>query len=159
VIVRILSEGQYELDDEAVAELNTLDDELTRSIDAGDDGVFRAALSSLLAKVREAGKPHSVAFYACGGPNAGVKVVGNSGFPNLVEETRRSFRRLKALKPDIYLTMHPQTLFAGKVERIKAGETPHPLYDPDGWTKMIAGAEANFLKRVEEEQRKTAAAR
>ena len=109
--------------------------------------------------VREAGKPHSVAFYACGGPNAGVKVVGNSGFPNLVEETRRSFRRLKALKPDIYLTMHPQTLFAGKVERIKAGETPHPLYDPDGWTKMIAGAEANFLKRVEEEQRKTTAAR
>ena len=57
MIVRILSEGQYELDDEAVAELNTLDDELTRSIDAGDDGVFRAALSSLLAKVREAGKP------------------------------------------------------------------------------------------------------
>jgi hypothetical protein len=57
VIVRILSEGQYELDDEAVAELNTLDDELTRSIDAGDDGAFRAALSSLLAKVREAGRP------------------------------------------------------------------------------------------------------
>jgi hypothetical protein len=56
VIVRILSEGQYELDDEAVAELNALDDELTRSIDTGDDGAFRAALSSLLAKVREAGK-------------------------------------------------------------------------------------------------------
>jgi hypothetical protein len=42
VIVRILSEGQYELDDEAVAELNALDDELTRSIDTGDDGAFRA---------------------------------------------------------------------------------------------------------------------
>jgi metallo-beta-lactamase class B len=109
--------------------------------------------------VREAGKPYSVAFYACGGPNAGVKVVGNSRFPHLVEETRRSFSRLKALKPDIYLTMHPQSLFAGKVERIKAGEIPHPLYDPDGWTKMIAGAEANFLERVDKEQRQTAAVR
>ena len=85
--------------------------------------------------------------------------MGNSMFPNLVEETRQSFRRLKALNPDIYLTMHPQNLFAGKVERIKAGQIPHPLYDPDGWTKMIADAEANFLKRVEEEQAKTAAAR
>jgi metallo-beta-lactamase class B len=107
--------------------------------------------------VGEAGKPYSVAFYACGGPNGGVKLVGNSRFPNLVEETLRSFRRLKDLKPDIYLTMHPQNLFAGKVERIKAGEMPHPLYDPDGWTKMIADAEANFLKRVKEEQ--TSAAR
>src|SRR5881396_1454880 len=80
--------------------------------------------------VQEGGKPYSVAFYACGGPNGGVKLVGTSIFPNLVEDTRRSFRRLKALKPDIYLTMHPQNLFAGKVERIKAGQVPHPLYDP-----------------------------
>ena len=109
--------------------------------------------------VQEGGKPYSVAFYACGGPNGGVKLVGNSIFPNLVEDTRRSFRRLKALKPDIYLTMHPQNLFAGKVDRIKAGEIPHPLYDPDGWTKMIVDAEANFLKRVEEERSKTAATR
>jgi hypothetical protein len=57
MIVRILSEGQYELDDEAVGALNTLDDELTRAIDAGDDDEFRATLSSLLTKVRELGKP------------------------------------------------------------------------------------------------------
>jgi len=109
--------------------------------------------------VQESGKPSSVAFYACGGPNGGVKLIGNPKFPNLVDETLRSFRRLKELKPDIYLTMHPQNLFAGKVERIKAGETPHPLFDPAGWTKMIAEAEANFLKRVQDEQTKTSAAR
>jgi metallo-beta-lactamase class B len=108
-------------------------------------------------RVQDAGKPYSVAFYACGGPNAGVRLVGNSRFPHLVEETLGSFGRLKQLKPDIYLTMHPQSLFAGKVERIRARELPHPLYDPDGWTKMIADAEANFLKRVKEEQTTTAA--
>ena len=109
--------------------------------------------------VQEKGRPYSVAFYACGGPNGGVKLIGNSKFPHLVEETLRSFRRLKELKPDIYLTMHPQNLFAGKVERIKAGETPHPLFDPAGWTKMLADVEANFLKRVQEERTKTSAAR
>ncbi len=109
--------------------------------------------------VQEQARPYSVVFYACGGPNGGVKVVGNSRFPRLVEETVGSFRRLKALEPDIYLTMHPQNLFAGKVERIKAGDTPHPLYDPDGWTKLIAAAEATFVKRVQEEQAKTSAAR
>jgi metallo-beta-lactamase class B len=100
-----------------------------------------------------------VAFSACGGPNAGVKLIGNPKFPNLVEQTLRSLRRLKELKPDIYLTMHPQNLFAGKVERIKAGETPHPLMNPEGWTKMLAETEANFLKRVEEERTKASASR
>ena len=109
--------------------------------------------------VQESGRPYSVAFYACGGPNGGVKLIGNPKFPNLVDETLRSFHRLGELKPDIYLTMHPQNLFAGKIERIKAGETPHPLFDPAGWTKMIADAEANFRKRVQEEQTKTSAGR
>jgi hypothetical protein len=47
--------------------------------------------------------------------------------------------------------MHPEALFMGKVERIKAGETPHPLLDPEGWTKIIADAEASFRKRVADE--------
>ena len=57
-------------------------------------------------------------------------------------------------QPDIYLPMHPETYFAGKVERIKAGETPHPLFDPDAYTKLISETEANFQKRVQEERAK-----
>ena len=51
--------------------------------------------------------------------------------------------------------MHPEELFAGKVERIKAGATPHPLLNPDAYAKLIADTEANFKKRVEEERGKT----
>jgi metallo-beta-lactamase class B len=109
--------------------------------------------------VQENGKPYSVAFSACGVPNGGVKLIGNPKFPNLVDETLRSLRRQKELRPDIYLTMHPQALFAGKVERIKAGETPHPLMNPEGWTKMLADNEANFLKRVQDERTKASTAR
>ena len=105
--------------------------------------------------VQDRGKPYSIVFQACGGPNAGVKLIGNMKFPTLVEDTLRSFRVQKTLKADIYLPMHPESFFAGKVERIKAGETPHPLLNPEGYTKLIADTEANFQKRIAEEQAKT----
>ncbi|PYS01559.1 MAG: subclass B3 metallo-beta-lactamase [Acidobacteria bacterium] len=104
--------------------------------------------------VEEKRRPYSVVFQACGGPNAGVKLIGNSKFPRLVENTLRTFQVQETLKPDIYLPMHPETYFAGKVERIKAGETPHPLFDPDAYTKLISETEANFQKRVQEERAK-----
>jgi hypothetical protein len=105
--------------------------------------------------VQERGRSYTIVFQACGGPNAGVKLIGNSKFPTLIEDTLRSFRVQKTLKPDIYLPMHPESLFAGKVERIKAGETPHPLLNPEGYSKLIADTEANFQKRIEEERAKT----
>ena len=73
------------------------------------------------------------------------------------EDTRRTLARLKAESPpDIQLTGHPQQLFAGKIERIKAGETPHPLVNRAGWTAQIATSEASFEKRVEQGRRAAA---
>jgi metallo-beta-lactamase class B len=106
-------------------------------------------------KVQDKGKPYSIVFQACGGPNAGVKLTGNTKFPTLIEDTQRSFRVQKTLNPDIYLPMHPESYFEGKVERIKAGATPHPLLDPGAYTKLIADTEANFQKRIQEERTKT----
>src|SRR5881397_3204899 len=105
--------------------------------------------------VQEKSRPYSIVFQACGAPNAGMKLVGNTRFPTLVEDTLRSFRIQKTLKPDIYLPMHPEAYFAGKVERIKAGETPHPLLDPQAYATLIAETETNFQKRVQEERGKT----
>ena len=110
-------------------------------------------------KAQEKGKTYAIVFQACGSPNAGVKLIGNTKFPTLVQETLRSFQVQKTLKPDIYLPMHPEELFAGKVERIKAGEAPHPLFNPESYVKLIADTEANFKKRVQEEQGKTSNAR
>jgi len=104
---------------------------------------------------QEKQKTYAIVFQACGAPNAGVKLTGNTLFPMLVQDTLRSFEIQKKLKADIYLPMHPEELFAGKVERIKAGATPHPLLNPDAYAKLIADTEANFKKRVEEERGKT----
>jgi metallo-beta-lactamase class B len=107
---------------------------------------------------QETGKSYSIVFQACGAPNAGVKLVGNTLFPKLVEDALRSFSIQKKLPADIYLPMHPESYFAGKVEHIRAGETPHPLYDPQAYAKFITQTETDFQKRVQEERAKGSAA-
>jgi hypothetical protein len=57
VIVRIMGEGQLEIDDSRLTELNPLDDALTAAVEAGDDARFRSALAALLDAVRSLGSP------------------------------------------------------------------------------------------------------
>jgi metallo-beta-lactamase class B len=107
--------------------------------------------------VADGGRSYSVAIFGCGGPNGGVKLVGNQRFPTLVDDTMATFRKLKVLKPDIYVSGHPQMLFAGKIGRMQAGERPHPLLDPgaQAWTKMLDDAQTAFEKRVAAERGQT----
>jgi hypothetical protein len=55
VIIRIMGEGQLELDDQAVEELNVLDAKLEAAVEAGDDEVFGSALQELLDRARALG--------------------------------------------------------------------------------------------------------
>ena len=57
MIVRIMGEGQVSVDDSAVAELNTLDDQLDAAVQGDDEQGFHAALDALLARVRAVGTP------------------------------------------------------------------------------------------------------
>jgi hypothetical protein len=57
VIVRISTEGQYELGDGDVARLNELDNEAVAACDGTDEQQFRAVFDRLLAFVREHGRP------------------------------------------------------------------------------------------------------
>jgi len=57
VIIRILGEGQLQVDDSAAAELNELDAHLEDAVERGDEAAFRAALGALLGRLRELGTP------------------------------------------------------------------------------------------------------
>jgi len=57
MIVRIMGEGQFDLDASHLDELNRLDDALGDAIDSGDDDQFRTALAALLDEVRSSGTP------------------------------------------------------------------------------------------------------
>jgi hypothetical protein len=57
MIVRILGEGQFEVDDSATDELNALDATLEKAVNTGDEAAFRPALATLLGRVRSLGSP------------------------------------------------------------------------------------------------------
>jgi hypothetical protein len=52
-----MGEGQVQLDDSHVAELNKLDDELLAEMERGDEAAFRRTLDALLGAVRRLGTP------------------------------------------------------------------------------------------------------
>jgi hypothetical protein len=60
VIIRILSEGQYEVPDDAVDGLNELDEKLEAAVASADEQAMSAALRALLERVRAAGSDVAV---------------------------------------------------------------------------------------------------
>jgi hypothetical protein len=57
VIVRISTEGQYELSDEAYDELNRLDNDTVEAVRSGDEATFAKSYAQLLELVRSKGTP------------------------------------------------------------------------------------------------------
>ena len=57
MIVRILGEGQLQVEDAAAGELNALDAALEKAVNEGDEGAFAPALAALLDRVRALGTP------------------------------------------------------------------------------------------------------
>ncbi|HYP46764.1 MAG TPA: hypothetical protein VEQ66_16380 [Propionibacteriaceae bacterium] len=57
MIVRILNEGQWEVGEHLVDELNRLDDAVEQAVSSGRQDELTSALASLLDKVRTGGSP------------------------------------------------------------------------------------------------------
>jgi len=55
VIIRILGEGQWDVDDAHLEALNTLDDAVEAAVSAGNEDAFRTGLVALLDAVRTQG--------------------------------------------------------------------------------------------------------
>jgi hypothetical protein len=84
-----------------------------------------------------------------------VPLFDNPRHPNVVEDTRNTFRKLAAERePDIVLVGHPQAMFAKTAERMRASERPHPLLNgAEAWTRQLATAATAFERRVAQEQK------
>lgn len=57
MIVRLMGEGQYEVEDSVLEQLNRLDDRATTAVEAGDEPTLDQALDEMFSVVRERGKP------------------------------------------------------------------------------------------------------
>ena len=57
MIVRIATESQYKLPEEAAEELNDLDNQVVTAVEAGDEDRFHELFEQMLDLVRRAGQP------------------------------------------------------------------------------------------------------
>jgi hypothetical protein len=57
MIVRILGEGQFELETSQVTSLDVLDQELVAALEAGDEPAFHDVLNRMVQEVRTKGTP------------------------------------------------------------------------------------------------------
>ena len=57
MIVRIATESQYRLPEDAAAELNELDNQVVAAVEAGDEDRFHEIFEQMLDLVRRAGDP------------------------------------------------------------------------------------------------------
>lgn len=57
MIVRILNEGQWEIDDSIVSDLNGLDDSIEKAVAHGDETELAQALHAMLERIRVTGVP------------------------------------------------------------------------------------------------------
>ena len=107
-----------------------------------------------MTSVEDAGRRYNVAFLTTTTPNPGVPLRDNPRHANVIEDTRRTFQKLKdEREPDIVLVGHPQAMFAPAMERLRRGERPHPLLNgADAWTRQLTISEADFERRVTREQ-------
>jgi hypothetical protein len=55
MIIRILNEGQWQVTEDHVAELNKLDSAVEKAVEAGDDDAFAESMVALLEAVRSWG--------------------------------------------------------------------------------------------------------
>jgi len=57
MIIRVVTEGQYEVSDSLLDALNELDNEIVELIESGDETRFRDVLRNFISMIRENGKP------------------------------------------------------------------------------------------------------
>ena len=56
MIVRLMGEGQYRVEDEVVTELNGLDEQAAQAVEAGEEETLKRLLEQMASMVRERGE-------------------------------------------------------------------------------------------------------
>jgi metallo-beta-lactamase class B len=104
-------------------------------------------------KVRDGGKTYDVVIIGSLGVNPGVKLVGNSDVPGIVDEFTRAFRVSRSLPCDVPLGSHPGMYnMRGKYAKL-ASSGPNPYIDPGGYKTELAIDEAMFHAVLAEQQK------
>ena len=103
--------------------------------------------------IQDGGRTLNVTIMPSIGVNEGVRVFNNPNNPTIVEQYQRTFRLLKTLPCDVFLSPHGRHYgLEAKFARMQAGAAQNPFIDPAGCRKYVEDAEARFMKQLEEER-------
>lgn len=101
----------------------------------------------------DAGQKYRVVFVGGYGINPGVRLVGNNAYPRIADDYQRTFRVLKALKPDVFLAQHPDVFgFEDKVRKLRAGTKHNPFIDPEGYRQRVQEGEDAYRQQLQRER-------
>jgi metallo-beta-lactamase class B len=102
--------------------------------------------------IRDGGRSYRVVFVGGTSINQGVRLVGNTRHPTIIDDYARTFRVLKELNADIFLAQHPSMFnMEAKVARLKAGDA-NAFVDPEGYRTFVANAEGIYQTQLDREK-------
>ena len=100
-------------------------------------------------QVTDEGKRLDVVFFPSANINPGVRLFGNSAYPQIAADFEHSFAIWKSLPCDVFLACHGE--FYGmekKYARLRAGAIKNPFVDPDGYRQFVAETEQTFREHL-----------
>lgn len=101
--------------------------------------------------VVENGQTHQVIFF-CSTSVPGYSLVHNAEYPNIVEDYRASFAKLRKLNADVFLAPHSNFFdLPGKRARIGKGR-PNAFVDPKEFQAFVEKSAQDFEQNLKEQQ-------
>lgn len=101
--------------------------------------------------VEDHGKRYAVVLIGAIQANAGAPLLHNPRHPAIAADLRRTAEVMRALRPDIFLYVHPDEVWTGKLDRVRAGD-PSPLVDPAGYQRFVEDCAMDTETRIRAEQ-------
>ena len=101
----------------------------------------------------ENGRKYNVVFVCSVGVNAGTVLVGNTKYPEIAEDYKKSFSVLRSLPCDVFLASHGRFFhLEEKVKRMEQGGGSNPFIDPAGYQAYITESERLFQEALQKAQ-------
>jgi len=107
--------------------------------------------SSYSMTVAENGRDYRVLIANMGSINPGMQLTGEPTYPGVAEDYAETYRRQKALKPDIWVAAHGGQY--GLADKHTPGQTysPETFVDPDGFLAEVERLEKIYLEQLKAE--------
>jgi metallo-beta-lactamase class B len=103
--------------------------------------------------VQEDDQEYLVVFVGGTSINRGVRLLGNTRHPGIEANYAQTFRTLKQIQADVFLSQHPHLHgMAEKRIQMEAGAPQNPFIDPEGYQEFVAEEEAKFVAQSERER-------